>query len=352
MKALVVFDSNYGNTQKIAEAIAKELGAKAATFDTRVKLFVQGDAMTKIASELKRAGATMTDILSIYKNSEGKSRCMALYEKALERWPVSYEQLDLPTRFGTTHIIVSGQKNAPPLILLHGQWASAMMWSSAIGELSKSHLVYALDQIDDVGRSNPTHPPNSRSDYAEWLLDLFDQLKIRQADVAGLSYGGFLAVNFALNSPDRVKQLILLCPGVPSFGPPTLKWALHGIPMIYFPSRLTAKWLVRGMTAKGHCSKEPEAERIMAGAMCLRSRIPFRPMFSDDEFANLKMPVLLLVGEGEAMYNAQSAVDRALQLIPHIEAEIIPDAGHMLISDQPEIVINRIAQFLRNNRIK
>jgi flavodoxin len=106
MKTLVIFDSNYGNTQKVAEAIAKELDAKAvlvskvstpelkdldlvivgspingwkpsekmgeflaslssgqlnnvkaAAFDTRIRLFIHGDAATKIAEALKDVGA-------------------------------------------------------------------------------------------------------------------------------------------------------------------------------------------------------------------------------------------------------------------------------------------------------
>lgn len=105
MKALVVYDSNYGNTQMIANAIAKQLGTKAvnvadfskedlkeiellvvgspinawgptakikkflnnltdgdldevkvAAFDTRVKLFIHGDAAKKISKGLKKAG--------------------------------------------------------------------------------------------------------------------------------------------------------------------------------------------------------------------------------------------------------------------------------------------------------
>lgn len=106
MKTLVIYDSNYGNTQKIAEIIAKELeaqaisvsevlakelegvelliagspingwrpsqkmnnflaklsagqlkGVKAASFDTRVRLFIHGDAAKKIAKALECAGA-------------------------------------------------------------------------------------------------------------------------------------------------------------------------------------------------------------------------------------------------------------------------------------------------------
>lgn len=106
MKAIIIFDSNFGNTQKIAETIAKEFetqaipvskasidelegldlivvgspinawrpsdkmgkflanlnkgqlkGVKAAAFDTRVKLFIHGDAAKKISKALENAGA-------------------------------------------------------------------------------------------------------------------------------------------------------------------------------------------------------------------------------------------------------------------------------------------------------
>lgn len=288
----------------------------------------------------------MTTDPCIYKSPEGQAKCLAVYETALAHWPAPYEQLDIPTRFGSTHIIASGPKNAPPLALLHGNWATAMMWSSAISKLSRDYRAYALDQIDDVGKSIPTRIPASRSDYAEWLLDVLDQLELQQADIAGLSYGGFLAVNLALHSPDRVKRLILLCPGVLSFGLPTRKYAIHGLPLILFPSRLTGKWLVQGLSAKGYHSNDLEAEQLIISAMNLRSRIPFRPVFNDDEFRNLKMPVLLLIGDREVLYDARSAINRARQLIPHIEAEIISNAGHMLSTDQPEIVNEHILKFL------
>jgi len=288
----------------------------------------------------------MTTDPSIYKSPGGKARCMAVYDTVLAHWPVPYEQIDVPTRFGSTHIIASGPKDAPPLVLLHGNWATATMWSSAIPDLGRDHRVYAIDQIDDVGKSNPTHIPASRIDYADWLLDVFDQLGLEQADIVGLSYGGSLAANFAMSASNRVKRLVLLCPGIPSFGPPTGKYAIHGMPIIFFPSRLTDKWLIQGLSIKGYRSDDLESEQLIVSAMNLRSRIPFRPVFTDDEFSQLKMPVLLLIGDKEILYDARSAVNHARQLIPHIEAEIISNAGHMLNTDQPEIVNERVLKFL------
>ncbi len=85
----------------------------------------------------------------------------------------------------------------------------------------------------------------------------------------------------------------------------------------------------------------------MVNSVSLRARIPFRPAFHEAEFGKLHMPVLLLVGEGEIMYDAGAALSRARQLIPHVQAELVSDAGHMLATDQPEAVSERMLRFLR-----
>ncbi len=182
----------------------------------------------------------MPEGIQIYTSPESQARCLAVYEAALAQWPVPYEQLDLPTRFGNTHIITCGDPASSPLVLLHGQWASAVMWSNLAGQLSRDFRLIALDQIDDAGKSRPTRLPAGRPDYVEWLLEVFDGLGLVQPGLAGLSYGGFLALNFALAAPERVRRLALLCPGVPSLGPPTGKWALHGLPLMLAPSRWAA----------------------------------------------------------------------------------------------------------------
>ena len=49
---------------------------------------------------------------SPFKTPQGEARFVAAYDAALKLWPVPYEQLDIPTRFGMTHIVAAGPK--PP----------------------------------------------------------------------------------------------------------------------------------------------------------------------------------------------------------------------------------------------
>ncbi len=140
----------------------------------------------------------MTGQTSIFKTREGKAKCLGTYERVLANWPVAFEEQDLPTRFGTTHLVVSGRAEGKPLILLHGQDSSATSWIYNIADLSQIFRTHAVDTIGDMGKSKPSCLPKSRQDYAEWLLEVLEQLRIQKADFVGLSYGGFLATNFAL----------------------------------------------------------------------------------------------------------------------------------------------------------
>ena len=58
------------------------------------------------------------------------------------------------------------------------------------------------------------------------------------------------------------------------------------------------------------------------------------------------MPILLLIGDREIMYEPQKALTRATQIISNLKAELIPNAGHMLNSDQPDGVNAYVLKFL------
>jgi len=171
-------------------------------------------------------------------------------------------------------------------------------------------------------------------------------LKIDKADLMGLSYGGFLATNFALAYPQRVNRLVLLAPGIPNFGSPTLQWANYGMPMMLLPSRVTVKRFINGISTKGYSREDPVFEQMIIGMMNMRHLSFMRPVFTDEELKRITMSILLLIGDHEIMYEPKKALDRATSLIPNIHAELIPNAGHMLNKDQPELVNKKVLEFL------
>jgi pimeloyl-ACP methyl ester carboxylesterase len=88
----------------------------------------------------------------------------------------------------------------------------ATAWFANIAELSANHRVYAVDGIGDAGKSIAECLIEKRSDYAEWLREVFDGLNIEKAHLLGHSYGGWLALNMALAYPERLRKIVLLAP--------------------------------------------------------------------------------------------------------------------------------------------
>ena len=65
---------------------------------------------------------------SVFKTLEGEAKSIAAYNAVLNLWSTPYEELDVSTCFGVTHLIASGPSDAKPIILLHVQDSTATSW--------------------------------------------------------------------------------------------------------------------------------------------------------------------------------------------------------------------------------
>ncbi len=97
---------------------------------------------------------------------------------------------------------------------------------------------------------------------------------------------------------------------------------------------------------KGYSKEDPVHEQMIIGIINMRKVSFMRPVFTEEELKQLVMPVLLMIGDHEILYEPRKALDGATRLIPGLQAELIPNASHMLDRDQAEIINARILQFL------
>jgi pimeloyl-ACP methyl ester carboxylesterase len=291
---------------------------------------------------------------SAFRSAGGEARFMAAYDAALRLWPVPCEELDIATRFGTTHVIASGPKDAPPLVLLHGYMATSIMWSPNIGDFSQSYRVYAIDTMGQPGKSCPGEPIRDVEDYVAWLTTTLDALRLDRISLVGMSFGGWLALAFTVAAPARIRQLVLLSPG--GFLPIARQFSLRGMLMVFVPTRFTVRSFMRwagfhdasGETDVGrvldvmylgmkHFRMPPETLRVVANPL------------SDDELRVVRMPVLLLMGNREVLCDAAAALARARRLMPNVEGELIAGCSHDMCFSHHEIVDARVVDFLKKH---
>ena len=79
---------------------------------------------------------------AIYKSNEGERLVRERYQTFLKYWPVPNEQIHVPTQQGSTFVVISGPKGAPPLLLLHGGASNSAMWMGEVATFARSFRVY------------------------------------------------------------------------------------------------------------------------------------------------------------------------------------------------------------------
>jgi pimeloyl-ACP methyl ester carboxylesterase len=289
----------------------------------------------------------MSQDLTIWLTPEGEAAYKAAYDATLTLWPVPYEDVYVPTRYGVTHMVAAGPDDAPPLLLLHAVNNSATEWYANVGDLSRTRRVYAIDGIGDAGKSVPTRLPQSGREYAEWLSDVLDRLGLASVDIVGHSYGGWITLNTALYAPQRVQRIVLLAPsrGIAPFHRTTDLFLALAM-KVRLPITPSAASILRTMLVKGHKVHPLFVQQMEMKIKHWSAPLIAPEVLADEELQQIKVPTLLLIGREESLYDPQAAVDRATRLMPDVRAELIPDASHLLPTEQPEAVDARISAFL------
>jgi len=289
----------------------------------------------------------MTTKSLVFDSPEGEAHYLACYDEMLTRWPVQPDSLDVGTRFGITHVNVTGPQDSTPMVLLHAASVSSTEWYANIGELSREHRVYAIDTIGDAGKSIAEKLPESIFDFNDWLLDVFNGIGIQRPIVVGHSFGGWLAINWAIYHAERTESLILLAPAAtiqPFY--PMVNFALHLPHLLPHFLQPGAGTVLKHQAVLGFRHDPAFVELMDACLKYCHINLMFPTVLTDNELRSLTVRTLLLLGHGEKTYDPKEAANRARRLIPHIEVELIPRAGHTLNMEEPYWVNKRILEFL------
>lgn len=286
-----------------------------------------------------------------FKTGAGEGEFMASYDAALAQWPVPYTTRYLPTRFGETYVIEGGPESGEPLVLLHGMGTSSTIWIRNVGPLSQTYRTYLVDIPGDANKTRWTDKFRSREDCVQWLSEVLDGLGLARPHLGGLSYGGWQSLNFAMAAPDRVRSLVLFAPAA-SFAKIRLSFFIHFLGPLLLPTRATFGRTLKWLSAPGQVVDARLADQMFLGVKHFRfARGGIYPtVFADDELRGLHLPTLLLIGEHEQLSGPHEALDRARRLVPGVQAELIPGAGHMLIMEQADLVNQRVLEFLTGTR--
>jgi pimeloyl-ACP methyl ester carboxylesterase len=272
------------------------------------------------------------------------------YRKALiDKMLVPVEQGEVTVDSVKTAYLSAGSGNS--VICLHGAGAGAVTWYPSIGAISKNFHVLAPD-IVGYGESDKPNASYDRPYFSAWLKGFLIEMKIPKAHLVGLSQGGAIALQFAIENPEMVDKLVLVDSA--GLGAKVSFWPLVGMVwMNCFPSsianRFNAPYILHKPENRdpNHGLYSVDVIKYSGGKNAFKqgrgsavSKIP------EESLKQIKNETLIIWGKDDKLFPAEHG-EIAAKIIPKAKFHSIQDAGHLPLMDQPEVFNKILTDFLK-----
>lgn len=254
------------------------------------------------------------------------------------------------------HFVIKG--TGRPVVLIHGNPGSCQDWTRLYSRLASRFCVFAFDRPGHGHSERPSQNGNVTAEVQARLLNsALAQLGVERPILVGHSWGGALALIYALSYPDDVSGLVLLAPAVyesddgVSFLSKMPAWPVIGDLLNSIFTPLLSAWLVRTDLAKAfspdkvpgsylrHTLAEWTSPRKVKwysidDALLNASLAKFSPRYPE-----LRIPVSLLTGDSDLIVPANENAIRLAEALPHAKLQIFERVGHQIAFVRPEAVV-------------
>ncbi len=257
---------------------------------------------------------------------------------------------------------IDGLEKNPKLLILNGIMMSTRSWNPFIDTLKEHFQVIRLDFFDQ-GQSAKLDHEYTQQIQIDLIKALLDSLSIKKVNIAGISYGGEVALLFAVHYQDYVSRLMLF--NSSAYTNPWLKdigdgWIKAGstrdgqlyykttIPVIYSSKYYEEKleWMQNREKVLVPVFSNPvfldAMERLTRSAESFDVR---------DKLKELDLPVLIITADQDVLTPKRDQ-EYLYKNIKDANWVIIPDVGHASMYENPVMFTTLITGFFLIKDIK
>ncbi|KAJ9170366.1 hypothetical protein P3X46_018478 [Hevea brasiliensis] len=247
----------------------------------------------------------------------------------------------------------------PSLVLIHGFGANAMwQFNDFIPPLKSKFNLYVPDLLF-FGDSYTTRPERTEAFQAQCIMALMDALNVKNMDLMGLSYGGFVAYSMAAQFKERVGRVVLGCAGVcleekdMEEGMFKVKTVDEAISILLPQSPEKVRQLMR---LSFHKPPKPAPTCFLSDfieVMCTEYRQEkkelIQALHNGRKLSNLPkiiQPTLIIWGEYDQVFPVELAHRLKRHIGENAELVIIKNVGHALNAERPKELYKHMKSFL------
>ncbi|APU16847.1 MULTISPECIES: alpha/beta fold hydrolase [Actinoalloteichus] len=283
-----------------------------------------------------------------------------------------YESTYVEFPEGRLRVITAGD-HGPPVLLLSGAGLDNAMlsWRHLIPALAAEHRVFALDWPKQGG-SRDWAGIADHSTMLRCITGVLDHFGLETVNLVGMSQGGGMTLAYAIEHPERVRNIVPIAPGgIISFPPGVhqLLWLIaklpllsHGLSTMMFRKRKAVASLVRNTLIPGPVDDFEEIvdevhQLVLDGGAgssdwqngsigFLKMKLDLRP-----RLAEISCPTLFIQGDKDVGIRPKHTVAAAAK-VPGARLEMLAGNGHWSNRQSPERVNGLIIDFLAADRAK
>ena len=258
-----------------------------------------------------------------FKTQEGKETILKLYQQKLEQLQIAYTEQQLETRFGKTNILVSGETQNPPLLLIHGTGGCAPLMLESLPNLTKAYRVYAIDVLAQPNKSAETRLDMASLDYGKWLTEIIIKLRLQDVTLVGFSFGGLISLKALEFNQTPIKHVFLIAPVCIVNGNPLLGLLKMFIPLKKFIKTNNPKFIKRVMDALFSEYDDFALEFMSASFQHCNMDFSPLPILSKKTAQQIQTPITIFAAEKDLMFPGKKMIKRAKHLFPSLAQTLL-----------------------------
>jgi len=282
---------------------------------------------------------------TFFRNRQAKKEIEKLYQSKLGELPITYEFLKIETSFGDTNVVLTGDKDKPPLVLLHGSNGCAPIAIEAMLGLVQDFRIYAIDVIGQPNLSAETRPSMKNLDYGKWMFEIMSRLNIEKTILVGISFGGFISWKTLVYDDRKISRAFLIVPaGIVNGNALKNIWKIF-IPMHLYRWRQQTKYILQFLNEL--FTENDDFALAFLSKVFLHFKMDFSaiPLIKKEEAKKIKTPVNIIAADKDLLFPGAKMIKRAKEIFPSLnEVLLLKDSKHVPNQNGN----NRIVELIKN----
>lgn len=279
---------------------------------------------------------------------------------------VAHEHAQATSKFvniegSNLHFVIKG--SGQPVVLVHGNPGSCQDWSRLYAPLSAHYHAMAFDRPGHGHSDRPNHNGAVTVEVqAKLLCAALDQLRVERPILVGHSWGGALALVYAMLYPRDVAGLVLLAPAVyesddgVSFLSKLPAWPVIGDVMNFLFTPLLGAWLVRTDLQKAF-APDSVPNTYLRHTLSEWTRPKKVKWYSIDDallneslpklspgYSGVQLPLVIVTGDSDQIVPAEENAHRLHEALPQSELIVLPKTGHQIPFTRPDAVVEAVGR--------